>query len=265
MTPPPMGAGDLFPGCLVSKYAYKEWDVDGKDTITIEGAKWERHRYGQVWFRFSLSMDTDIFNMVTKSLDLPGELGAIRKLLATADLLVQAAAENTIHCNYGNRPWQGQPVVAPSGASSNTPDASGSRADVVPADTAAGTTALTAEKKLEKAEKGLEKVVEKGDRLKSNSERQAKQITALNYAQVKLRNENAKLKEERAEAQNTKKKLEREAKDHRGKNAVLEEDQKAEEDRQQEAREEEDMRQKMLDAREQSFCEWERLLEQRER
>lgn len=202
--------------------------------------------------------------------------------------------------------------MAPSGASSNAPDASGSRADVVPADTAAATTALvnlqgagdqevakltaerdkfrsdwamlsteirnlknnlaveknsaeTAEKKLEKAEKGLEKVVEEGERLKSNSERQAKQITALNYAQVKLRNENAKLKEERTEAQNTKKKLEREAKDLRGKNAVLKEDRKAEENRQQDAREEEDMRQKMLDAREQSFCEWERLLEQRER
>lgn len=138
MTPLPMGAGDLFPGCYVSKRAYEEWDVDGKDTITMQlcceqpnhlglppeaitanlavelsppappnrkGAKWERHRYGQVWFRFSLSMETDIFNMVTKSLDLPGELRAIRKLLATADLLVQAAAENTIHCNYGNRPW----------------------------------------------------------------------------------------------------------------------------------------------------------------
>ncbi|KAK4651940.1 hypothetical protein QC762_606930 [Podospora pseudocomata] len=310
MTPPPMGACDLFPGCHVSKYAYEEWDVDGKDTITMElcfeqpnhlglppeaitanlavelsppappnreGAKWKRHRYGQVWFRFSLSMETNIFNMVTKSLALPGELRAIRKLLATADL--------------------------------NAPDASGSRADDVSANTAAATTALvnlqgagdqevakltaerdkfrsdwamlstgirnlknnlaveknsagTAEEKLEKAEKG---VVEERDRLKSNSERQAKQITALNYAQVKLRNENAKLKEERTEVQNTKKKLEREAKDVRGKNAVLEEDRKAEKDRQQEAREEGDMRQKMLDAREQSFCEWERLLEQRER
>ncbi|KAK4663249.1 hypothetical protein QC763_606930 [Podospora pseudopauciseta] len=294
MTPPPMGAGDLFPGCHVSKYSYEEWDVDVKDTITMhlcfeqpnhlglppeaiaanlavelsppappnrEGAKWERHRYGQVWFRFSLNMETGIFNMVTKSLDLPGELRAIRKLLATADLLFQ-------------------PVVAPSGASSNAPDTSGSRADVVSADTAAATTALvnlqgagdqevaklTAERdNAETAEKGLEKVVEERDRLTSNSERQAKQITALNYAQVKLRNENAKLKEERTEAQNTKKKLEREAKDLRGKNAVLEGDRKAEKDRQQKAREEEDMRQKMLDAREQSFCEWERLLEQRER
>ncbi|KAK0661631.1 hypothetical protein QBC41DRAFT_35821 [Cercophora samala] len=103
--------------------------------------KHKDHMYEQVRFRLGLSMSTDylerndlpqdIFERNDLPQDtlqrnhLPQDLRANRKHFATGDILVQTAVENTLQRDiFITRPWSYIHQLLPSGASSNTPDAS---------------------------------------------------------------------------------------------------------------------------------------------